>query len=92
VAGATRDLRKGLDICHRAVELVESETRQRELKMKQQQQQEEPKSPGEMTKPPAREPLMENMNLNPPHALISTFSSETAAKQATIAHVASISS
>jgi len=96
VAGATGDLRKVFDICRRAVELVESETRQKELKMKQQEQQqeEEPESLGEMMKSPARQPLMENMNLNSPRVPLSTLSSlsvETAPR-ATIAHVARVSS
>ncbi|RPA90795.1 cell division control protein Cdc6 [Choiromyces venosus 120613-1] len=95
VAGATGDLRKVFDICRRAVELVELETRQKELKMKQQQQQEEePKSLGEMMKSPARQPLMENMNLNSPRVVNSTLSSLTieTAPRATIAHVARVSS
>ncbi|KAG0641123.1 P-loop containing nucleoside triphosphate hydrolase protein [Tuber brumale] len=95
VAGATGDLRKVFDICRRAVELVESETRQKELKMKQQQQQEEePKSLGEMMKSPARQPLMENANLSSPRVLVSALSSLTieTAPRATIAHVARVSS
>ncbi|PWW76256.1 cell division control protein Cdc6 [Tuber magnatum] len=94
VAGATGDLRKVFDICRRAVELVESETRQKELKMKQQQQEEEPGSLGGMVKSPARQPLMENVNLNSPRVFVSTLSSLTieTAPRATIAHVARVSS
>ncbi|CUS13798.1 unnamed protein product [Tuber aestivum] len=95
VAGATGDLRKVFDICRRAVELVESETRQKELKIKQQQQQEEgSESLSEMMKSPVRQPLTENMNLSSPRVLISTLSSLTieTAPRATIAHVARVSS
>lgn len=58
VAGQTGDLRKALDICRRAIDLIESETRQKHQLVLDEQIQSSP----------TRKPLGENINLSSPVA------------------------
>lgn len=79
VAAATGDLRKAFDICRRAVELVENETRQKEaIKLDNIQETGDENSPrfksleeqmSLIASPGPRAPLIENMNLNSPRKL-----------------------
>lgn len=76
IATSTGDLRKAFDICRRAVELVESETRQKEAtRLSQIAETENENSPQfkslekqmpSITSPGLRAPLIENMNINSP--------------------------
>ena len=88
VASQTGDLRKAFDIVRRAIDVVETETKQKQLHLSQM---------GSMTKAP-RSPLGENTNLvsppssqpsPPPSSTLETFTSLTAPR-ATIAHVAKV--
>jgi cell division control protein 6 len=96
VAGQSGDLRKAFDICRRAIDLVEADTRDQHAK----KATEITPSP---TPSPAKTPLVENMNLASPvvrspsklqaqSALASSLAQLTAATapRATIAHVAKI--
>ncbi|KAJ9645186.1 AAA ATPase [Coniosporium tulheliwenetii] len=101
VSSQTGDLRKALDICRRAIDAIEAETRDQHLK-KATEQTPTP------TPSPTKTPLVENMNLSSPPATRSPFktvarqnelvaSSLTAltiktAPRATIAHIARITS
>lgn len=88
VASQTGDLRKAFDICRKAVELVEQETKDRDAK-------------AAIPESPSKTALMENINLASPVASRSptkspvkpnsgvTYSLETAPK-ATIAHMAKV--
>ncbi|KAF2657314.1 cell division control protein Cdc6 [Lophiostoma macrostomum CBS 122681] len=96
VSGQTGDLRKTFDICRRAVDLVEADTRDQHAK----KMAEITPSP---TPSPTKTPLVENMNLSSPALLSptktkaqSTLSASLAqltvenAPRATIAHIARI--
>ncbi|KAK5122487.1 hypothetical protein LTR85_004071 [Meristemomyces frigidus] len=88
VAAQTGDLRKAFDICRRAVDLVEQDTRERDAEKALQDS-------------PSKTPLMENINLSSPPTPRSTakghlkakpvtaYTLETAPK-ATIAHMAKV--
>lgn len=88
VAAQTGDLRKAFDICRRAIDLVELETRERDAEKALQES-------------PSKTPLMENINLSAPSTPHSatkkrtksmpavTYTPETAPK-ATIAHMAKV--
>lgn len=90
VASQTGDLRKAFDICRRAIDLAEQETKERDSK-------------AALLDSPSKTPLMENINLSspvasrsptksPPKPRISqTYTVDTAPK-ATIAHMAKITS
>lgn len=93
VAAQTGDLRKAFDICRRAIDLVEQETRDQQAKLALQES-------------PTKTPLMENINLSSPPTPCSprksltktkmmpsatAFTLETAPK-ATIAHIAKVTS
>ncbi len=66
VASQTGDIRKAFDICRRAVDLIETETKQKY--QQQQQQQTPPRSVVSVEFPPTpshpRTPLTENLNLS----------------------------
>lgn len=85
VASQTGDLRKAFDIVRRAIDVVETEMKQKQLHLSQM---------GSMTKTP-RSPLGENTNLvsppssPPPSSTLETFTPLTAPR-ATIAHVAKV--
>lgn len=96
VAGQSGDLRKAFDICRRAIDLVEADTRDQHSK----KATEITPSP---TPSPSKTPLVENINLSSPairspsktiayDALASSLASLTAetAPRATIAHMAKI--
>lgn len=88
VASQTGDLRKAFDICARAVDLVEQETKNKDAK-------------ATIPESPSKTPLMENINLASPVAsrspskspikasISTTYTLETAPK-ATIAHMAKV--
>ena len=86
VASQTGDLRKAFDICRRAIDLVERETRQETAR-------------AAVNDSPSKTPLMENINLSSPHTprspskskgtAITTYTIETVPK-ATIAHMAKV--
>ena len=90
VASQTGDLRKAFDICRRAIDLAEQETRERDSK-------------AALMDSPSKTPLMENINLSSPVAsrsptkspskprISQTYTVDTAPK-ATIAHMAKITS
>lgn len=85
VASQTGDLRKAFDICRRAIDLVEQETKDKDAKQALQDS-------------PSKMPLMENINLSSPPTPCSplgksepSYTLETAPK-ATIAHVAKVTS
>ncbi|KAF2750037.1 cell division control protein Cdc6 [Sporormia fimetaria CBS 119925] len=94
VAGQSGDLRKAFDICRRAIDVIEAETRDKYAKLGS----EITPSP---TPSPTKTPLVENMNLSSPATRspikgrgiatnpLSTLTLETAPR-ATIAHVARI--
>lgn len=85
VAGQTGDLRKAFDICRRAIDLVDSETREKDAK-------------AALEESPSKMPLMENINLSSPPTPRSpsekmqaalSYTAATAPK-ATIAHMAKV--
>lgn len=87
VAAQTGDLRKAFDICRRAIDLIDQETRAKEMEKMLQDS-------------PSKTPLMENMNLSsPPSANIpgrtrgtvdvAAYTLDTVPK-ATIAHIARV--
>ncbi|EME39627.1 hypothetical protein DOTSEDRAFT_56948 [Dothistroma septosporum NZE10] len=80
VAAQTGDLRKAFDICKRAIDLVERETREKDVK-------------AALENSPSKTPLMENINLSSPAKSPAkeqtTYTVETAPK-ATIAHMARV--
>ena len=79
VASQTGDLRKAFDICRRAIDLVEQETKERDAQTALQDS-------------PSKTPLMENINLSSPSTSRSptkTYTLDTAPK-ATIAHMAKV--
>lgn len=84
VAAQTGDLRKAFDICKRAIDQIERETRERDVK-------------AALENSPSKTPLMENINLSSPPAAKPAnegqgrpvYSLETAPK-ATIAHMAKV--
>lgn len=78
VAAQTGDLRKAFDICKRAVDLVDQETREKDLK-------------AALENSPSKTPLMENVNLSSPASPSkkAAYTMETAPK-ATIAHMAKV--
>jgi cell division control protein 6 len=84
IAGQTGDLRKAFDICRRAIDLVDLETKEKDSKLALQDS-------------PSKTPLMENINLSSPLIPRSptktqpapAYTIETAPK-ATIAHVAKV--
>lgn len=88
VASQTGDLRKAFDICRRAVDMAEQETKDKDAK-------------AALLESPSKTPLMENMNLASPTAIRSpaktlsktsttvAYTLETAPK-ATIAHMAKV--
>lgn len=78
VAAQTGDLRKAFDICKRAIDLVERETREKDLT-------------AVLENSPSKTPLMENINLSSPPTVPSrpSYTLETAPK-ATIAHMAKV--
>ncbi|EME80234.1 uncharacterized protein MYCFIDRAFT_116102, partial [Pseudocercospora fijiensis CIRAD86] len=78
VAAQTGDLRKAFDICKRAVDQVDQETRERDLKAVAENS-------------PSKTPLMENVNLSSPvsPSKKAAYTMETAPK-ATIAHMAKV--
>ncbi|KAF2725437.1 cell division control protein Cdc6 [Polychaeton citri CBS 116435] len=89
VASQTGDLRRAFDICRRAIDLVEQETRARDIEASLQES-------------PSKTPLMENVNLSSPPSSRSPakktaskqmpiYSVETAPK-ATIVHVSRVTS
>lgn len=102
VSSQTGDLRKAFDICRRAIDLIETETRRKH--------QEALNEASGLTLSPSKQPLRENMNLSSPaqaspsksglgmksvsvslaHSL-STLTTETAPR-ATIAHINSLTS
>lgn len=86
VASQTGDLRKAFDICRRAIDLVEKETKARDADLAVQDS-------------PSKMPLMENVNLSSPPTPRSPSKSYTKAKPAytletapkiTIAHIAKV--
>ena len=79
VASQTGDLRKAFDICRRAIDLVEQETKEKDARLA-------------LEDSPSKTPLMENINLSSPSNARSpgkTYNLETAPK-ASIAHVAKV--
>ncbi|CAK4034487.1 Cell division control 6 [Lecanosticta acicola] len=80
VAAQTGDLRKAFDICKRAIDLVDRETREKDGKTA-------------LEDSPSKTPLMENINLsspaNSPPKRRAAYTLETAPK-ATIAHMAKV--
>jgi cell division control protein 6 len=96
VSSQTGDLRKAFDICRRAIDLIESETKQKH---------EQALNDGVLQGSPSKRPLEEKVNLSSPNALSSnrlfktkslaqslcTLTIETAPR-ATIAHVNKITS
>jgi cell division control protein 6 len=79
VAAQTGDLRKAFDICKRAIDLIDAETRDKAAAL-------------EMS--PSKTPLMENVNLSSPAVspskkVATAYTAETAPK-ATIAHMAKV--
>lgn len=101
ISSQTGDLRKAFDICRRAIDAIESETRDQLLKRAVEQ------TPTP-TPSPTKTPLVENMNLSSPPATRSPFKTVTRQKElvasslttltietaprATIAHIARITS
>ncbi|KAH9860390.1 hypothetical protein J1614_011721 [Plenodomus biglobosus] len=99
VAGQSGDLRKAFDICRRAIDLIEADTRDQHAK----KLSEITPSP---TPSPTKTPLVDNINLSSPairsptklksnnNALAASLASLTAdtAPRATIAHIAKITS
>ncbi|KAH0543519.1 hypothetical protein FGG08_002187 [Glutinoglossum americanum] len=98
VASQTGDLRKVFDICRRAIDLIESETKQKFQELNDQA----------LMLSPSKSPLVENMNLSSPYstsspkshplsqqsslmASLANLTPETAPR-ASIAHIARISS
>ncbi len=86
VAGQTGDLRKAFDICRKAIDLVEQETKEQDAK---------PAFPDS----PSKTPLMENINLSSPLTPRSPAKKQThlaytidTAPKATVAHVARVTS
>lgn len=83
VASQTGDLRKAFDICRRAIDLVEQETKEKDAIMSQ-------------TPSPSKTPLMENINLSSPPVKSSPEKSAAVvytlhtAPKASIAHVAKV--
>lgn len=95
VAAATGDLRKAFDICRRAVELVEAETRQKEaVRLDQVAETENENSPPHpksleeqmpsIVSPGPRIPLIENMNLNSPRRPLPSIAPTSALTSMTI--------
>ena len=81
VASQTGDLRKAFDICRRAIDLVEQETKEKDAKQA-------------LEDSPSKTPLMENINLSSPptprlHAKAYTLDT---IPRATIAHMAKVTS
>ncbi len=84
VAGQTGDLRKAFDICRRAIDMAEFETKERDEKLALQNS-------------PSKTPLMENINLSSPLTprspsktpSVQVYTIDTAPKS-TIAHVAKV--
>lgn len=79
VASQTGDLRKAFDICRRAIDLVEQETRERDVEEALQNS-------------PSKTPLMENINLSSsptPQSPTKVYTLDTIPK-ATIAHMAKV--
>jgi cell division control protein 6 len=76
VAAQTGDLRKAFDICRRAIDLIDHETRDKDARIQDS---------------PSRTPLMENVNLSSPASprKPAVYTLETAPK-ATIAHMARV--
>jgi cell division control protein 6 len=92
VASQTGDLRKAFDICRRAIDLIEIETKQKHIQ----------KIEDESRNTPSRKPLGENMNLSSP-GISSPFKTKTIAQslaeltvetapRASISHVNKITS
>lgn len=79
VASQTGDLRKAFDICRRAIDLVEQETKEKDTEEALQNS-------------PSKTPLMENINLSSPSAPRSPGKSYTmdTIPKATIAHMARV--
>ncbi|KAK4499895.1 hypothetical protein PRZ48_008081 [Zasmidium cellare] len=78
VAAQTGDLRKAFDICKRAVDLVERETREKDIK-------------ASLENSPSKTPLMENINLSsPPIDTSRPIYTLATAPKATIAHMAKV--
>ncbi|KXT10109.1 hypothetical protein AC579_9701 [Pseudocercospora musae] len=79
VAAHTGDLRKAFDICKRAVDLIDQETREKDL------------NAASVENSPSKTPLMENVNLSSPASPSkkAAYTMETAPK-ATIAHMAKV--
>lgn len=107
VATTTGDLRKVFDICRRAVELVETETRQKEATRLSQIAETENENSSHfksleeqmpsIASPGLRAPLIENMNLNSPRrpsAPVCALTSMTieSAPRVMLSHIARISS
>jgi cell division control protein 6 len=92
VAAASGDLRKAFDICRRAVELVELETRQQQSKYVDAENENPFAKPTAMTASPPRKALTENPNLNSPSRIASAAYTAVNAPKATLSHVARASS